>query len=121
MAYTTEEERYQTLILLELGENFNDSSSIAPNIGKIWDLFTDKGPAGGGTVRVQYLYAKRQSIDIMLGSTWKGQYHQVGVKNDSLDDKLATLRAMRQTVQDEIEGSFSIGFINLDYNEPGLE
>jgi hypothetical protein len=113
--YTDEELRYHTLILLDIGDN-DDSGPVANNITALWDIFNDRY---GSDKYLTYLYVKRKAIDIWLGSIWKGNYVPVGtVQHKALDDKANQLRAMRNDVQDEIDGYMTIGRINLDFLEP---
>jgi hypothetical protein len=107
------EQQYQKLILMELDEP--DDGPVGRNIALLWDMF-----AGKTDPELRKLYVKRQALDVLIGTIWKGRVMQIGnVQSDKLDDKVKTLQSMRDTVQADIDRQFETGYINLDFLEPG--
>lgn len=54
--------------------------------------------------RLQYLYAKRHALDVMLGPTWaQVDYNMPSTLSEKLSDQNKALLAMRAAVQGEIE------------------
>lgn len=107
----------KTLILIELGES--DDGPVGKNIDKLWTLFDEKYDESGD-LRLQYLYVKRQAIDMLLGATWRRNLMSIGPggrKEDLSQEAKDALGDMRKLVQQEIESGFEMGRVNLDIFE----
>ena len=105
----------KTLILLETGE-FDDNGVVASNIDALWTAESGKG---GADLEFQYLFVKRKAWDIVIGSVWRGNYQPIGtVQHGALDDKVNSLRQLRNDVQKEIDNYIGVVNLNLDFLEP---
>lgn len=87
---------YQALIVDEVGDTVD--GHIAANVGTYWTLYDDRP-----SLAMQYLYAKRKAIDVLLGKV-REQVTMTGVEGvrAELDQKSKHLLVMREAVQADI-------------------
>lgn len=88
------DEQYQEAILKQVGDV---NGVVAAEIEVYWEMFADQEP-----VRLQFLYAKREAIDLLQGYVRE----QVNQRDPELavdySDKLKALQTMRNNVTAEI-------------------
>lgn len=85
------------LIVAEVGDDA--AGTVGRLIGTLWEVYADKARVAP---RLRYLYAKRASIDALLGSVREAVTFVDGDARVELIQKTANLRAMRGEVQAEI-------------------
>jgi hypothetical protein len=90
----------QNAIVSSVGDT--DSGFLAASIAAIWALYADKAQSGP---RLQFLYAKREAIDWLLGQPEYANAVDVltqGGLSVKQSQKVATLQAKREETQKEI-------------------
>lgn len=106
MSLTSNE--WMSLILLEVGAGLDGSDpvdkqiidQVTPNIGLIWAAWADKALV---YPRLQYLYTKRQCLDIIEGQLRDLVSTQIGSFNVNGQQRLQNLQAIHKRVDEEIE------------------
>lgn len=99
---------FQRLILLEVGAGLDGNDpveakildKITPNIALLWVAWSDKAAI---FPRLQYLYCKKQCLDIIEGQLRDLVTTTVGGYNSNQQQKLANLQAIHKRVEDEIK------------------
>jgi hypothetical protein len=78
------------------------SDTLAAEVPTVWDLYADKALIVGGGPRLQYLYAKRHFLDVLLGAAATDTDYEEGVTRYSLSQVSKQLAQMRAMVEAEI-------------------
>jgi hypothetical protein len=86
-------------VLLELGDEA--TNLLAPFAYTSYQSYADKGRIDP---RLQFLYCKRQMIDVLLGHGWQRVTVKMEQTEDDLSDLSKNLQALRTNCQDEIDG-----------------
>lgn len=97
MAVTAED--YQALILDELDAPDEDAVVLNAQIPVIWDSWESKSRV---SIRLRYLYAKRQAIDLLIGRHWQDVTTQDAGTNTNDSDLVKNLQTLRTDVQSDI-------------------
>jgi hypothetical protein len=106
MALTAQE--YIQLLLLEIGAGLDGSDpvekqvldKVTPNIQLIWSSWSDKALV---FPRLQYLYAKKQCLDILEGQLRDLVSTTIGGFNANQQQRLDNLRTLNTRVGEEIK------------------
>ncbi len=98
---------WQNLLLLEVGAGIDGKSDVekrildklTPNLNVIWIAWADKAFVHP---RMQYLYAKRQCLDILIGQFRDLVSTTIGGFNANQQQRLQNMQEMRKTVDADI-------------------
>ncbi len=100
-------EQWQTLVLLEVGAGLDGKDEVerakndvlTPHIQLFWAAWADKAFTHP---RLQYLYCKKQCLDILEGQLRDLVQTTIGGFNSNQQQKLANLQAINKRVMEEI-------------------
>jgi hypothetical protein len=114
----------KNLILGDLGEPADGTGFLEQigadslrNIDRIWNR---ESVRAGSNLELAFLLVKKGCLNLTIGSIWRGNYVPVGiVQHKDLSGMVKFLQSERDTVQELINDTPSIGRINIDWAEPG--